>query len=95
MKAQAASNIVLGYPNKGMVGQLLDGSGKLLQRLTDQLDPCSQLRTVCRSQFVASIVAFEPLSDVFVPSFCGDSMQDIVACPCRMGSSYEAFCQSV
>jgi hypothetical protein len=85
MKAQAASNVVLGCPKKSMVGQLLDDSGKLLQLLTDQLNPCFQLRTVCHSQLVASVMAFEPLNNIFVPYFCGDSMQDISGLPLQDG----------
>jgi hypothetical protein len=96
MKAQAASNLlsVLGCPNKSMVGQLLGGSGKFLQILVDQLDPCFQLRTVCHSQLVAFIMAFEPLKNVFVP-FVGTVCRTSVACPCRMGIRYVAFCHSL
>jgi hypothetical protein len=42
-----------------MVGQLLNGSGKLLQGLTNELGPCFQLRVVHCSQVVVTIAILQ------------------------------------
>jgi hypothetical protein len=46
-------------PNKGLVGQLLKGDSKLLQRLANQLGSGYQLEVVCHSQMVVPTVIFK------------------------------------
>lgn len=47
---------VQGKLNKGLVGQVLKGDSKLLQRLTNQLGSGFQLEVVCHSQMVVPTV---------------------------------------
>lgn len=87
--------IVFKLSNKGVVGQLLNGVGKLLQGLTNELGPCFQVKAVVWGQGIAPIATFiAPEISLYVASI-GTQCRTLAACPCRIASRCMDFSQGI